>query len=92
MEDNGVSFMVSSSTGGLTVTADHCQCTFWSFMHLSCRHMFAVQDKMKLPIFSAVSVAERWKVSYMRDDFNRNAVTPTSESFLVGKHFCSHML
>ena len=39
MEDNGVSCLVSSSTGVLTVTTDHCQCTFWSSMHLPCRHV-----------------------------------------------------
>ena len=61
VDDDGLRCTVSSTAGHLHVTGEGCQCTFWSAMHLPCRHMFAVREKMKLPIFSTIGVAQRWK-------------------------------
>ena len=65
IEDHDENYTVSSSTGTLTVTAESCQCTFWKTMHLPCRHIFAVREKMHLPLFSSTGVSERWKMTYM---------------------------
>ena len=57
--DHGVSCTVSSCAGDLTVSTDNCQCTFWSSMQLPCRHIFAVREKMQLPLFSSSGISQR---------------------------------
>ena len=59
-------------------------------MHLPCRHILAVRDKMNLPLFSDLGVAQRWKVTYMRDVFNRKMIATPTDTFQVGKCFLSH--
>ncbi len=57
--DNGVHCTVSSSNGSLDVTVNSCQCTFWTSMHLPCRHIFAIRDNRQVPLYSAIDVAPR---------------------------------
>ena len=83
VEEDDVRCMVSSCAGYLNVTDESCECTFRSSMHLPCRHMFAVREKMKLPIFSPVGVAQRWKLAYMRDVFYEKLTATPDDSFQV---------
>ena len=69
---------VSSSNGSLDVTANSCQCTFWTSMHLPCRHIFAIRDIRQVPLYSAIGVAPRWTASYMRETF-KNKKTPAAD-------------
>ena len=50
-KDNQVQCEVASLNGHLNVTVDSCQCTFWNGMHLLCRHMFAVREHRRVPLF-----------------------------------------
>ena len=59
-KDNGVQCEVTSSNGQLNVTVDSCQCTFWTSMHLPCRHMFAVHEHRQVPLFSSSGMDARW--------------------------------
>ena len=84
IEDHGENCTVSSSAGTLTVTAESCQCTFWKTMHLPCRHIFAVREKLHLPLFSLTGVSERWKMAYMREVHARKTTSTPGDSFQVG--------
>lgn len=80
IDDDGVQCTVSSFSGILSVTANTCQCTFWTTMHLPCRHMFAVREKHDLSLYSIDGVSTRWTLSYMRDTFRGKKGTPDSSS------------
>ncbi len=84
IQDHGENCTVSSSAGTLTVTAESCQCTFWKTMHLPCRHIFAVREKMHLPLFSTTGVSERWKMTYMQEVYAKKTISTPGNSFQAG--------
>ncbi len=67
--DTGIHCEVASSNGLLIVTPNRCQCTFWTSMHLPCRHIFTVREHRHVPLFSTDGVAARWTNDYMREKF-----------------------
>ena len=81
--DHGVSCTVSSCAGDLVVSTDNCQCTVWSSMQLPCRHIFAVREKMQLPLFSSSGISQRWTAIYMQDVFARKKTFAPDDSFQV---------
>lgn len=64
---------VLSSEGVLSVTKDNCHYKFWCAMHLPCRHIFAVREKLDMPLFCSSLVSERWKLAYLRDVFSEKS-------------------
>lgn len=52
--------------------------------------MFAVREKKKLSVFSTAGVAQRWKVTYMRDVFTGKRTTMPDDSFEVRILLFSH--
>ena len=64
-----------SYVGNLSVTSSSCQCGFASTMKLPCRHVFAVRELLKSPLYSEVGVADRWKLSYMKKTFENLSTT-----------------
>ena len=80
---DGDNYTVSSSAGNLKVSSNSCQCTFWKTMHLPCRHIFAVREKLQLPLFSSTSVSDRWKMAYMRGVYARKTTSTPDDSFQV---------
>ena len=81
--DDGVNCTVSSSNGTLSVTTELCQCSFSQSMQLPCRHMFAVREKRNMPLFSEISVAQRWKMHYMRSSFSAKKRSISESSLQV---------
>ena len=81
--DHGVSCTVSSCAGDLMVSTDSCQCTFWSSMQLPCCHIFAVREKMQLPLFSSSGISQRWTMTYMQDVFAKKKTFAPDDSFQV---------
>ena len=61
--------------GTLSVTSSSHQCAFASTMKLPCHHIFAVGDLQKSPLNSEVGVANRWKLSYLKEIFKNKSAT-----------------
>lgn len=76
-------YTISSSEGTLLVTANCCQCKFWRTMHLPCRHIFAIRDKIQLPLYSEKIVSKRWQKRYMQEVFDGRKKLETTQSFQV---------
>ena len=57
------------------MTSSSCQCAFASTMKLPCRHIFAVRDLQKVSLYSEVGVANRWKLSYLKEVFENKSAT-----------------
>ena len=69
--------------GTLSVTCSSCQCAFVSTMMLPCRHIFAVRELLKSPLYSEVGVANRWKLDYMKKTFENKSSTVQDCSYEV---------
>jgi len=72
--------------GTLSVTSSSCQCAFVSTMMLPCRHIFAVRELLKSPLYSEVGVANRWKLDYMKKTFENKSSTVQDCSYEVLLH------
>ena len=60
-------------------------------MQLPCRHMFAVRDVQKLSLYSEVGIANRWKLSYLKQIFEEKSTTYQDSTYKVAsynKGFC----
>ena len=44
-------------------------------MKLPCRHVFAVHEKQGLPLYSSDGIAERWKLTYLKEVFGNKCTT-----------------
>ena len=44
-----------------------CECTFWKSMHAFA--IFALREKMQLPLFSPSCVAQKWTKAYIQEYF-----------------------
>ena len=69
--------------GTLSVTSSFCQCAFASTMKLPCCHIFVVRDLQKSPLYSEVGVANRWKLSYLKEIFKNKSATVQDCSYEV---------
>jgi len=78
-----LSFHVYIHIGTLSVTWNSCHCIFANTMQLPCRHMFAVRDVQKLSLYSEVGVANRWKLSYLKQVFRDKCTTVQDSSYEV---------
>ena len=90
--DDGVNCTISSSNGTLSVTTELCQCSFSQSMQLPCRHVFAVWEKRNMPLFSEISVSQRWKMSYMHSSFSakkRGFSESSLQVCIVNSLYCS---
>lgn len=76
-------FTVSSSEGRLSVTANSCHCKFWNTMHLPCRHIFTIREKLQLPLYDSMVVSNRWKSKYMQEVFDSKKKLQATQSFQV---------
>ena len=56
---SGNEFEVKASFGKLTVSACHCDCTFFTSMMLPCRHIFAVRSVLEKDTFDMSICATR---------------------------------
>ena len=52
-------------------------------MQLPCRHMFAVRDVQKLSLYSEVGIANRWKLSYLKQIFEEKSITDQDSTYEV---------
>ena len=60
-------------------------------MQLPCRHMFAVCDVQKLSLYSEVGIANRWKLSYLKQIFEEKSTTDQDSTYEVASYnegFC----
>ena len=60
-------------------------------MQLPCRHMFAVRDVQKLSLYSEVGIANRWKLSYLKQIFEEKSTTDQDSTYEVASYnegFC----
>ena len=60
-------------------------------MQLPCRHMFAVRDVQKLSLYSEADIANRWKLSYLKQIFEEKSTTDQDSTYKVAsydKGFC----
>ncbi|XP_065901369.1 uncharacterized protein [Dysidea avara] len=64
---------ITSSEGILKVTVNGCHCAFWNTTNLPCRHIFAVQERKKHPLFTPLLLAECWTKDYMRDAYYKKS-------------------
>ena len=60
---------ITSSERILKVTVNGCHYTFWNTTNLPFRHIFAVQERKKHPLFTPSLLAER----YMRDAYYKKS-------------------
>lgn len=58
------SIVISAFEGLLQVTCDQCECGFYKAMGLTCRHIFAVRQHKKVPLFSESLCHIRWTKDY----------------------------
>ena len=62
-------------------------------MQLPCHHMFAVRGVQKLPLYSEVGVANRWKMSYLKQVFEDKSIKLQDDSYEVSdKVFSSSVI
>ena len=55
-------------------------------MQLPCRHMFAVRDVQKLSLYSEVGIANRWKLSYLKQIFEEKSTTDQDSTYEVASY------
>lgn len=65
VNDGSEQFHVISSEGSISVSLSTCQCTFWQWMRLTCRHILAVQMNLGLDLFDE-ALCDRWSMDYYR--------------------------
>ena len=61
--------------GTLMVSGNLCHCKFATTMKLPYHHVFAVRDKLGLPLYASDSIAERWKLTYLKEVFGNKRTT-----------------
>lgn len=67
IRSEGDSYSINtSSQGEVNVSTISCTCLFHKSMLLPCRHIFAVRNKLGMPLFDAVLASQRWMASYYR--------------------------
>ena len=60
-------------------------------MQLPCRHMFAVHDVQKLSLYSEVGIANKWKLSYLKQIFEEKSTTDQDITYEITSYnegFC----
>ena len=57
------------------VSSNLCHCKFATTMKLPCRHVLAVRDELGLPLYASDSIAERWKLTYLKEVFGNKCTT-----------------
>lgn len=76
IEELGGTYRVQSSKGVIAATPTSCECQDWLSKSMPCRHIFAVRQLEKLPLFDRLLCNERFTKEYylnnqrvMRDQF-----------------------
>ena len=62
----GNTFEIEASSGKLTVSSCHCDCTFFTSMMLHCQHLFAVRSILEKDAFDMSICATRWTLAYYK--------------------------
>ena len=57
---------IDTSEGPKTVSPLSCECIFFTSMKLPCRHIFALRQKLELPLFDPDICDKRWTSEYYR--------------------------
>ena len=83
IQDFSEECFVTSSQGLLKVKTESYQCSFWSTMHLPCRHVFAVRERKGLPLFVDNIIADRWTLDHMKSTYDQKIHDSHPDSFQV---------
>ena len=78
-------FQVASSSGIIQVTITSCHCAFWTSTQLPCRHIFAVRERKKIPLFCEQLIAPRWSRDYMKAVYENKVTNYHSELYQVNE-------
>eukprot|EP00118_Oscarella_pearsei_P023729 m.287647 g.287647 ORF g.287647 m.287647 type:complete len:319 (+) comp40703_c0_seq48:1423-2379(+) len=57
-------FVITASAGEFISTTEDCPCGFFKAMMLPCKHILAVRDILKCPLFSETLCATRWLLQH----------------------------